>query len=73
MLTEKLQVVHLFYTNWNPNNTANGEPLVAREPLLILPVPGIMHKKVVIEDFCTLSCALYKGLYKYSFIYSILG
>jgi hypothetical protein len=46
---------------------------MVREPLLALPVPGVVHKKVIIEDFYILSCILYKELYKRSFIYSVLG
>jgi len=70
---KKPQVIYLSHINWNLNNMANGEPLAVRELLFMPPVLGIIYRKIIIEDFCILSCVLYKELYKYNFIYSILG
>jgi hypothetical protein len=41
---------------------------MARELLLTPPILGIVRRKVVIEDFRTLSYVLYKELRKCSFI-----
>jgi hypothetical protein len=46
---------------------------MVRELLLVPFILGIVHRKVIIEDFCILSYVLCKELCKYGFIYSILG
>jgi hypothetical protein len=49
---------------------ANKEPLIVRKSLLILPIPGIIRGKVIIEDFYILSCIFY--IYKKNSISVVL-